>query len=128
MRYLSVSEILDLYVQVMQQTGGSVGLRDPGSLESAVAQPRQTFSGKELYPTLAEKAGALGHSLVQNHAFVDGNKRIAHAAMEVFLRVNGYELSATVDAQERVMLDAASGKIERAEFISWVVARVVVKE
>ena len=128
MRYLSVSEILDLYAQLMRQSGGSVGLRDAGSLESAAAQPRQTFGGKELYPTLAEKAGALGHSLVQNHAFVDGNKRIAHAAMEVFLRVNGHELSASVDEQERVMLDAASGKIERTEFINWVVAHVIVKK
>ncbi|MBH0204207.1 MAG: type II toxin-antitoxin system death-on-curing family toxin, partial [Nitrospira sp.] len=93
----------------MLQTGGAVGIRDFGALESAVAQPRMTFAGKDLHPTIAGKAASLGFSLVQNHPFVDGNKRTGHAAVEVFLVLNGYELAATVDEQVGVILQIASG-------------------
>lgn len=75
MRYLTLREILEIYQRVMQQSGGLVGIRDLAGLESAIAQPRMTFGGKELYPTVIEKAAALGFSLIQNHPFVDGNKR-----------------------------------------------------
>ncbi|MCP9468975.1 MAG: type II toxin-antitoxin system death-on-curing family toxin [Nitrospira sp.] len=89
MRHLTLREILEIYQHVMQQSGGLVGIRDLGALESAVAQPRMTFDGAELYPTVVEKAASLGFSLIQNHPFVDGNKRTAHAAMETFLVLNG---------------------------------------
>jgi len=85
MRYLSVEEILSLHSLLIAQSGGSQGLRDRGVLESAVAQPQAGFGGEDLYPSLATKAAALGHSLIQNHAFVDGNKRIGHAGMEVLV-------------------------------------------
>ena len=85
MRYLSLGEVLELHRLVVEQAGGAAGLRDLGALESAVAQPRATFGGADLYPTLAAKAAALGYSLALNHAFVDGNKRVAHAALETFL-------------------------------------------
>jgi death-on-curing protein len=75
MCYLTLGEVLDLYQQVMQYTGGAMGVRDLNALESAIAQPRMTFGGEELYPTLVEKASALCFSLVMNHPFVDGNKR-----------------------------------------------------
>ena len=97
MRYLTVGEVMEIYSRVMNQSGGSVGILDLGALESAVAQPRMTFNGEELYPTIVEKASALGYSLIQNHPFVDGNKRAGHAAMESFLMLNGYEISASVD-------------------------------
>src|SRR5690348_2906820 len=87
--------------------------RDRCALESAVAQPEASFGGKELYPDLASKAAALAHSLIQNHAFVDGNKRIGHAAMEVFLLLNGYEINSSVDDQEKIIIDVASGKVSR---------------
>ena len=87
MRYLTVGEVLDLYSRVMQQSGGLVGIRDVGALESAVAQPRMTFDGAELYPTLVEKASALGFSLIENHPFLDGNKRAGHAALETLLAI-----------------------------------------
>ncbi len=74
-----------------------------------------TFGGQDLYPTIADKAAALGHSLIQNHPFVDGNKRVGHAAMEVFLVLNGYEISASVDEQEEIILSVASGQMSRAE-------------
>lgn len=79
MRYLTLREVLEIYQRVMHQSGGLVGVRDLGALESAVAQPRMTFDGEELYSTIVEKAAALGFSLIQNHPFVDGNKRTAHA-------------------------------------------------
>ena len=68
MRYLTINQVLEIYNQVMQQSGGLIGIRDLGALESAVAQPRVTFGGEELYSTMADKASALGFSLIQNHA------------------------------------------------------------
>lgn len=120
MRYLTVSEVIELYRQVMETSGGTVGILSIESLESAVAQPRATFDGNELYPTIIEKASALGFSLVMNHAFVDGNKRIGHYAMETFLVINGYEFDASVDEQESVILQLASGKLNRNAFSNWV--------
>ena len=76
MRYLTISEVIQLYRQVMETSGGTVGILSMEALDSAVAQPRITFGGKELYPGIIEKAAALGFSLVMNHAFIDGNKRI----------------------------------------------------
>ena len=80
MRYITVSEVLEIYQGVMQQTGGLIGIRDIGALESALAQPYATFDRQEFYPGLAEKAATLGFSLIQNHPFADGNKRTGHAA------------------------------------------------
>jgi death-on-curing protein len=125
MRYLTVGEVLEIYSQVMRQSGGGVGIRDLGALESAVAQPRMTFNGEELYPTIVEKASALGFSLIQNHPFVDGNKRAGHAAMESFLMYNDYEISASVDEQVEVVLGVASGKINRHAFTIWLREHIV---
>lgn len=105
MRYLSLPEVISLHSLLIAQSGGSAGLRDRGALESAVAQPEASFGGEELYPDLASKAAALGHSLIQNHPFVDGNKRVGHAAMEVFLLLNGYEIEASVNEQETFIMD-----------------------
>ena len=82
MRYLSLQEVISLHSLLVSQSGGSSGLRDSGALESVVAQPEASFVGEDLYPNLASKAAALGHSLIQNHPFVDGNKRVGHVAME----------------------------------------------
>jgi death on curing protein len=119
MRYLSIEEVFSLHSLLIAQSGGASGLRDRGALESAVAQPEASFGGEELYPSLSEKAAALGHSLIQNHPFVDGNKRIGHGAMEVFLLLNGYEIEALVDEQEKIIIGVASGKISRIEFSEW---------
>ncbi|HEY2787412.1 MAG TPA: type II toxin-antitoxin system death-on-curing family toxin [Fimbriiglobus sp.] len=84
-----------------------------------------TFGGVDLYPTLADKAAALGFSLALNHGFVDGNKRIAHAAMETFLILNGYEIRASVDEQEGVFLRLAAGESNREDFTNWVKQQLV---
>jgi len=116
MRFLTLDEVLELHRIAIDRSGGSPGVRDQGLLESALAQPEMTFAGRDLYPTLADKAAALGYSLVMNHPFVDGNKRVGHATMETFLVLNGHEIAADVDEQERVVLGVAAGTISREDF------------
>ena len=125
MRYLTVGEVLEIYSRVMRQSGGSVGILDLGALESAVAQPRVIFNGNELYPTIVDKASALGFSLIQNHPFVDGNKRVGHAAIETFLMLNDCEISASVDEQVEIVLGVASGKVDRQMFTNWLQDHVI---
>jgi len=119
MRYLSLLEILELHEAVIASSGGSRGIRDIGALESAVNQPRLTFDKSDLYPDIISKAAALCFSLVMNHPFIDGNKRVGHAAMETFLILNGFEINATVDEQERIILDLAAGQMKRDAFVLW---------
>jgi death-on-curing protein len=125
MRYLIVEEALRLHEQLLAQTGGAPGVRDSNALDSALAQPRMTFGGNDLYPTPWDKAAALGFSLIKNHPFVDGNKRAGHAAMETFLVLNGSEIAASTDEQEDLILGVASGKIGREELTEWVRSHVV---
>jgi death-on-curing protein len=125
MRYLTLKEVLELHRRVISQSGGRSGIRDVGLLESSLAQPVMTFDGKDLYPTIVEKASALGFSLINNHPFVDGNKRIGHAAMETFLVLNGREVNASVDEQERVILKVASGELGRDKFTEWLRVHII---
>jgi death-on-curing protein len=120
MRWLRLAEVLELHRRLIQQSGGMSGLRDLGLLEASLAQPRQSFAGVDLYPGLTAKAAALGFSLIQNHPFVDGNKRIGHAAMETTLVLNGFELSASVEAAEAAVLAVASGQLNRDALTRWV--------
>jgi death-on-curing protein len=124
-RFLSLGEVLKLHRLILEATGGSDGLRDLGLLESSLGQPRQTFGGTDLYPTLVAKAAALGFSLIKNHPFVDGNKRVGHAAVEAFLMLNGFELNAPVDDAEREILGVAAGQRTREELEEWL-ARCIV--
>ena len=119
MRNLSISEVFELHDRIISSSGGSRGIRDLSALESAINQPRQTFDQNDLYPDIVTKAAALCFSLVMNHPFMDGNKRVGHAAMETFLILNGYEIIASVDEQERVMIEIAAGKMSRANFSEW---------
>jgi len=123
-RFLTMEEVVELHRMVIGQSGGACGIRDRAGLASAVAQPRMTFDGRDLYPTLVEQAAAIGFSLVSNHPFVDGNKRIGHAAMETFLLLNGLGLIATVDEQETVVLGLAGGGLKRDAFTEWVRSHV----
>jgi death on curing protein len=119
MRYLTLHEVLEAHERILQQSGGGLGVLNLGALESALAQPHMTFDGQDLYPALVEKAAALGFSLIQNHPFMDGNKRTAHAAMETFLVLNGYEIVATVEEQEDMILQVAASKSGREVFTEW---------
>ncbi len=119
-RYLSLAEVLKLHGLIIAKSGGSDGLRDLGMLESALGQPRQTFGGEDLYPSLTSKAAALGFSLIMNHPFIDGNKRVGHAATEVVLMLNGFELAAEIDDAEAEILAVAAGQRTRDEFQAWI--------
>jgi death-on-curing protein len=119
MRHLSLAEVIELHRMVIEQAGGSPGLRDLGALESVVAQPRMTFGGTDLYPSWVEKSAALWFSLVKNHPFIDGNKRVGHAAMETLLVINGFEIDASTDEQEQLVLALAAGQLSREDLVGW---------
>jgi death-on-curing protein len=118
MRYLTLGEVVALHRAVIESAGGATGLRDLAALQSAIAQPRATFDGVDLHPTITAKAAALASSLALNRPFVDGNS-VAHAAMEVFLTLNGLELRATIDEQESLFLSLAEGRFSRPELQAW---------
>jgi len=120
MVHLKLVDVLYLHEQLILQSGGSPGLRDRGGLEAALAQPRMTFGGADLYPTLVDKAAALCFSLVMRHPFVDGNKRVGYAAMRLLLDLNGWTIQAQVDDAEQIVLRLAAGQFSREQFNTWV--------
>ena len=119
MKYLFPKTILYLYQRVIEVSGGSAELRDQGLLESAVYRPQGSFGGQEFYPDLFSKAAALGHSLISNHPFVDGNKRTGFEAMRLMLRLNGYDLRASENAKFEVTMKIAKGKLNEADIGDW---------
>jgi len=118
-RFLTLGEVLALHRRILAESGGSAGIRDLGAVASALSQPKTSVGGRDAYPTLVEKAAALGYSLIRSHGFIDGNKRIAHAAMEVFLVINGMQIRAPVDEQERFILSLAAGDVSREALTDW---------
>lgn len=92
--YISLDEVLAIHDDMVERYGGSFGIRDLGLIQSAIARPQATFGGEDLYPTIIDKAAALFHSLIFNHAFADGNKRTSLTSTARFLYLNGYELKA----------------------------------
>lgn len=125
MKYLRLDHVLRIHARMIERFGGDPGVRDEGLVDSAVALPRASFGGEDLYPTLAEKAAALGFSLAKNHGFVDGNKRTAAAAVEMFLLRNGHEIDAPIDEQEAVYLGLAASSLPREEYLAWLRRRIV---
>jgi len=124
MRFLSLGEVLALHRRILAESGGTPGVRDLGAIASAVSQPKVSVGGQDAYPTLIDKTAALGYSLVRNHGFLDGNKRVAHAAMEVFLVLNGMEITASVDEQEHFMFSLAAGEVSRERLADWLLSNV----
>jgi death on curing protein len=119
MRFLTLSRVLRLHQRILGTTGGADGIRDLRIVDAAVAAPKATFDGEDLYPGVFSKAAALCYALVQGHAFVDGNKRVGHAAMAIFLNLNGYKIVAPVDEQERIVLAMACGQMRREQLVTW---------
>lgn len=111
--------MLHIHLRVIEEFGGDAGLRDRGLLESAVAMPQATFGGHYLHVELADKAAAYHYHLCSNHPFVDGNKRVAVAAAEVFLLVNGFELGATDDELEEITMRVAEGQISKEQVVGF---------
>lgn len=113
-------KVLLLHQLITAETGGSADVRDLGLLDSALESAYATFDGKELYPTKEEKAARIGYSLISNHAFVDGNKRIGIYVMLTFLEVNGIRLKATNDEIAAVGLGIASGEMSHVDLLEWI--------
>ena len=108
----SKEKVLLLHELIAKETGGDAGVRDFGLLESALESAYQTFDGTELFPSKEEKAAKLGFSLISNHAFVDGNKRIGMYVMLAFLEMNGIYISPSDDDVIKIGMDVASGKAQ----------------
>jgi len=117
---VSVEQVIALHQMMIDRYGGDPGIRDRGLVESSVAQPMMTFGGTDLYPTLIEKAVALGFSLIRNHGFVDGNKRVGFAALDAFLLAHGKKVLSTLDDMESAGLAVAVGTMTRTRFLEWV--------
>lgn len=115
--------VLLLHQLVAQESGGDPGVHDEALLESALAAAFQTFGGKVLHATKEEKAAALGHALISNHAFVDGNKRIGMLVMLSFLETNGVPLRATDADIAAAGLAVAAGEMDRKGLLDWILAR-----
>lgn len=119
MKYLYPKQVLYLYQQIIEQTGGALGLRDQGLLESAVYRPQASFGGQDLYPDVFSKAAALGHSIIRNHPFVDGNKRVGFEVMRLMLRLNGQDLQASADRTYDVVMEIARGALTEQGIADW---------
>ena len=128
MNYLTAVQVLFIHARLIGETGGANGLRDLGLLEAAVARPQATFGGDDLYPDVYAKAAALMASLVLNHPFVDGNKRVGITAASIFLRRNGVRLTATNDEVEEHTLAVAQGMLTTDQIAAWFVQHTVVTE
>ena len=116
----SKEKVLLLHRLIAEETGGSIGLRDEGLLESALEVAFSTFGGVELYPTKEEKGARLGYNLISNHAFVDGNKRIGMYVMLTFLEVNGIHMDCTNADVAEVGLAVAAGEMGYDRLLEWV--------
>jgi death-on-curing protein len=116
---IPVKEVEQLHRILIDKFGGSHGIRDDASLESAVARPFQTFDGKELYPSILEKAASLIESILINHPFIDGNKRTGYTLMRLFLIQNGVDITASQDNKYEFVIDIASGTLKYEGIVSW---------
>ena len=125
MNYLTPEQVLFIHSRLVTETGGSHGLRDLTLLESAVAGPRATFDSKELYPDLFTKAAALMDSLINNHPFLDGNKRTGITATGLFLRINGWVLTASSEELVACTMRVAVEGLEIDELTNWLRAKTI---
>ena len=114
-KFLSLDEVLELHADQISSFGGTPGLRDEGLLESALAQPKATFGGQFLHPTISEQAAAYLYHIAMNHPFIDGNKRTAFAVTDTFLRLNGCALNLTDDRAYDLVMRVARGTMTKEE-------------
>lgn len=120
MKILSVDRICTIHERTRALYGGEPGIRDYGLLESSTVSPYQTFDGIDLYATMPEKSSALIRSLIQNHPFVDGNKRTGMLAGLILLSINGYRYSTLSAEIERIGFGVAAGRVNFAELSAWI--------
>ena len=111
--------VLTIHTDLLYRYGGESGLRDRNLLESALAQPKMTASGKDLHKTLFDKSAAYGFHVCMNHPFIDGNKRVAFVLMDIFLQKNGWEINANEEETYSMMISLASGKLNKSQLSLW---------
>lgn len=116
----SKDKVLLLHKLIAEETGGSIGVRDEALLDSVLENAFAGFGGQEFYPTKEEMGARLGYTLISNHAFVDGNKRIGMYVMLTFLEVNGIRLECTNEDVVNAGLSVASGTMGYDELLQWV--------
>ena len=121
MIFFEYEQVVKIHRSLIEKTGGMDGIRDAQLLDSALKTPFQTFGGNNLYPDILDKASQLCYSLIENHPFVDGNKRIGVHLMLLFLKLNNIEV--TYSQQELVDfgLDIASGKMSKNDIKGWII-------
>ena len=120
MKYLTQDQVVRLHQALIETSGGSLGIRDEGMLNSALKTPLQTFDKSELFPSLLDKATRLAFGLIKNHPFIDGNKRIGTHAMLIFLALNGITLSYNDEELIDIILKVASGKANENDLYTWI--------
>lgn len=118
-QYLTLQHVMAIHDTMIEEFGGSYGIRDEGLLDSAINQPRQTFGGVDLYPTLFDKASVYAFQISENQPFIDGNKRTAAGTAAVFLSINGYELECPEGQVYETIMKLANKKLSREEFAKW---------
>ncbi len=121
MKQIRIEQIKLIHQSLITETGGSSGVRDMGLLESAMFTPFQTFDGEALYPSVQQKASKLCTGLIQNHPFIDGNKRIGIHAMLIFLSINGIDISYTGAELIQIGLEIADGKMNDIALVKWII-------
>jgi len=118
-KYLNLEQVLAIHKESIKRFGGSLEIRDKNLLESAILRPQMSAFGQDAYPDLFAKAGVLLHSLVKNHAFVDGNKRTGFGAMHLMLLINNYDLIADEKQTYNFVISVAKGEISEKEITLW---------
>ena len=118
--YITLDVVLAIHDDMVERYGGSFGIRDLGLIQSALARPQASFGGEDLYPTVLDKAAALFHSLIFNHAFMDGNKRTSITATARFLYINGYELTAEKEEFVAFPLRVENKHLSLEEIAKWI--------
>ncbi|MHC1695761.1 MAG: type II toxin-antitoxin system death-on-curing family toxin [Eubacteriales bacterium] len=121
MKRITKQQVVTMHQSLIKSTGGAECLRDEGLLDSALNAPFQTYEGIDVYASLLQKAARLGFGIVNNHAFIDGNKRIGAHVMLVFLELNGIELTYSQEELYTLILDTASGKTDIEYITSWII-------
>ena len=118
-------KVLLHYRLILEETGGLIGVRDEGLLESALASPFMSFGGRDLYPAKEQKAARLGFSLISNHPFMDGNKRVGMHEMLTFLEMNGIYMSCSVEDVIITGRAVADGKMKYEDLLNWIYAHEI---
>ena len=117
--YVSIGQVLAIHAILIENFGGSDGVRDIGLVESALARPQASFGGYDAYPTLFEKAAVLMQGLIKNHGFVDGNKRTGTAVMSIFIKLNDHKLHVNDQQLEDLAVEVAEDELDLEALTTW---------